>query len=114
MPVCRLLISSRDRKVCDTPSSGTHQANGGGIVVPLKRAQGPAGDVAFWRELAFRSEAVGDMVPAVSYWQAAIAAAKLLTPPAGDTDLRWLRERLVRASAVVQHLAGTAAGQTVH
>ena len=54
------------------------------------------------------------MVPAVSYWQAAIAAAKLLTPPEGDADLRWLRERLMRAGAVVQHLAGSAAGQTIH
>ncbi|WP_171034175.1 hypothetical protein [Lichenicoccus roseus] len=53
------------------------------------------------------------MVPAVRYWQAAIAAAKLLTPPAADADLKWLRERLVRANAVLQHLAGSAAGHTV-
>ncbi len=119
MPVCRLLIPPRDLKACSTSSSGTHQAVGGGTVVPFRRPSGPgpgpAGDVAFWRELAFRSEAFGDIEPAVSYWQAAIAAAKLLAPSVkGDAELKWLRDRLTRATAVVKHVAGDAAAQTVH
>lgn len=112
MLVRRRLIARKARKACSIPSGDTHPKNGG-TVEPNKRPQGPAGDVALWRELAFKSEANGDMVPAVRYWQAAIAAAKLLTPPAADADLKWLRERLVRANAVLQHLAGSAAGHTV-
>ena len=91
--------------------------DGGGTVVPFRRPPkpGPAGDVAFWRELAFRSEAGGDIMSAVSYWRAAIAAAKLLTPSVKrDVELKWLRDRLTRATAVVQLVAGDAAAQTVH
>ena len=117
MPVCRLLIAPRDHEVCSTPSSGTHPVAGCDTVVPFRRPSepGPAGDVAFWRELAFRSEAGGDMMSAFSYWRAAIAAAKLLVPSVtGDAELKWLRDRLTRASAVVQYLAGGATARTVH
>ena len=72
-------------------------------VVPLRghRALGPEGDVAFWRELAFRSEANGEPA-AVSYWQAAIAAARLQSLRCADTELKWLLGRLARAIAVAK------------
>ena len=114
MPVYRLPIA-RSGRACSKPSSGISRA--GGKVVPFTRPQvsGPAYDVAFWRELAFKSEANGDLVVATSYWQAAIGAALLLAPSSkGDAELRWLRGRLTRASAVMQHVAGGAAVLTVH
>ena len=69
------------------------------------RLSGLQYDLAFWRDLAFKSEAVGRFTLAVMYWRAALAAAqKQASSEHADTDLKWLCGRLDRASAVA-HLA---------
>ncbi|WP_428377772.1 hypothetical protein [Lichenicoccus sp.] len=58
-------------------------------------------DPRFWRDQAYRHEAVGDISGAVLYWQAAITAARRQAAVAGTpSDLKWLHGRLARARSV--------------
>ena len=81
-------------------------------VVPFKRrlVEGPAYDMTFWRDLAFKSEDAGDTLTAINYWRAALAAAnRLASSVEVEANVLWLRSRLNLATEHAQTLMGTTA-----
>lgn len=80
-----------------------------------RRLSGLQYDLAFWRGLAFKSEAAGQFAIAATYWRAALAAAQKQAPSEyADTDLKWLCGRLDRASAVAQLALNSCSRKGLH